>query len=137
MRTALFAVVLLLVPPTRADDDPPILNYDARPPLKQAPQFDRDNALSVSDNDFEMLDYQLMSSEQGERWAVVTLRNTASGQRLLSEKMLLAEFANGERRYPLVMEGKVAGGAVLTRTVTFGYSRFPVLRLIDASAGRR
>lgn len=132
MRTAFLVLIVFLATGTRADDDTPVLNYDARPPLKQAPRFDRDDALTVSRNDFEILDYQLMSSEQGERWAVITLRNTASGQRLLSETMLVAEFADGERRYPLVMEGKVSGGAVLTRTVTFGYSRFPVLRLIGS-----
>ena len=132
MRIVALMVALTLVPVVQADDDIPILNYDARPPLKQPPRFDRDDALTVNRSDFQVLDYQLMSSEQGERWAVVTVRNTATGQRLLSEKMLVAEFANGERRYPLVMEGKVAGGAVLTRTVTFGYSRFPILRLIGS-----
>ena len=70
-----------------------------------------------------------MSNDRGERWALVTFMNQASGQRLLTNEVLVAEFADGSERYALNLEAKLEGGETLTRTVFFGYHRFPISAL--------
>ncbi|MBQ0753876.1 MAG: hypothetical protein KBT87_04860 [Gammaproteobacteria bacterium] len=125
-----FAITLLIFtsPPLRADENS-VFQYDSKPTLRGDIRFNQDNPKQVKRHDFEVVDYALMSNEQGERWATVTFKNTSTGQRLLANEYLLAEFADGTQRFALNLDGKVESGQVLTRTVFFGYHRFPILRL--------
>lgn len=114
--------------PLHADDNS-VFQYDSKPTLRGDIRFNQDDPKEIKRHDFEVVDYALMSNEQGERWATVTFKNTSSGQRLLANEYLLAEFADGIQRFALNLDGKVESGQVLTRTVFFGYHRFPILRL--------
>ncbi|MFC1747313.1 hypothetical protein ACFL2V_00750 [Pseudomonadota bacterium] len=78
-------------------------------------------------SDFKIENYFLMSSRSGERWATITLKNSAKGQRILSEAQVMAVFANGEKRAPNSMKHTFAEDEVATLAVTFGKSKFPVL----------
>jgi hypothetical protein len=113
-------------------DNPNVLRFDDRTlPDAQAP-FDRDGRpLRPKDNDFRARDLSPLSSEAGERWVLLTLENIGGGTRLLSDEYLVAEFANGDRREAVNLEGKLDAGEQVRRTVFFGYHRFPIVRVLD------
>lgn len=110
-------------------DESTVLQYDARPPLQGEIRFDQDDPKKITRHDFEVIDYALMSNDQGERWAVVTFKNKASGMRLLANEYLIANFSDGTQRFALNLEGKVEANQYITRNVFFGYHRFPILQL--------
>jgi hypothetical protein len=89
--------------------------------------FPNDNNIQPSRSDFEIINYVLMSSESGERWVTITLKNTSSGVRSLEQEHIMGLFANGDRKspenYPLSFKGK----EMQTFTVSFGESKFPIL----------
>jgi hypothetical protein len=70
--------------------------------------FPNDDNTFPKISDFEVLNFVLMSTYNGERWATVTLRNKANGSRKLQRDRF---------------EGK----EVLSFTLSFGQSKFPVL----------
>ncbi|MDF1780554.1 MAG: hypothetical protein P1U67_04605 [Alcanivoracaceae bacterium] len=127
--TPLLASVTLVLAAIASADESMVLQYDARPPLQGEIRFDQNDPKKIARHDFEVIDYALMSNDQGERWAVVTFRNNASGMRLLANEYLLANFSDGTQRFALNLEGKVEANQYITRNVFFGYHRFPILQL--------
>ncbi|REL27123.1 hypothetical protein DXX93_11470 [Thalassotalea euphylliae] len=80
-------------------------------------------------SDFAIVSYALMSNQAGERWAVVTIRNLASGWRMLDQKHILALTANGERISPLDIEQHFKAEETLSLTINFGRHKFPLLSI--------
>jgi hypothetical protein len=70
-----------------------------------------------------------MSGENGERWATVTIRNTADGNRKFDSDQMLALFANGQRRSPHHFKRVVKERQTVTVTLSFGISKFPLLEI--------
>lgn len=122
-------LTLISMPLMLQADEKSVFQYDSKPSLRGGIRFNQDDPKQIKRHDFKVLDYALMSNEQGERWATVTFENTSSGLRLLANEYLLAEFADGSQRFAVNLDGKVESGQILTRTVFFGYHRFPILRL--------
>lgn len=80
-------------------------------------------------SDFSLLNSVLMSNELGDRWAVVTVQNNASGSRALQERHLMAVLANGVRVTPESFKVNLAPLEILSTTVFFGRYQFPVLTI--------
>lgn len=78
-------------------------------------------------SDFEVNNFILMSNEVGQRWAVVTVTNLASGGRSLTNKHLMALIANGGRREPVEFSRLFKANETLSVTINFGESQFPLL----------
>lgn len=91
--------------------------------------FPNDNNVKPKTSDFDVVNYVLMSNEEGERWAVVTLRNTASGSRSFEQGHLMALFANGSRRTPQEFKLNFSGDEVQSMTLNFGENNFPILAI--------
>lgn len=91
--------------------------------------FSNDAGIHPSKSDFKILNYILLSNDLGDRFATVTLKNTSSGNRIFGNKQLMGLFANGKRLSPLEREITFEGKEVLTFTVSFGRSKFPVLQV--------
>lgn len=81
-------------------------------------------------SDFELINSVLMSNEVGDRWAVVTVRNNASGSRALQEKHLMGLLGNGERVAPESFTVNLSAKEILSTTVFFGRYKFPLLTII-------
>lgn len=75
----------------------------------------------------EVVNQMLMSNELGERWATLTLKNLASGQRIVSEKQIYAIFADGDKKRAQMDPIKLKGNEVGIYTISFGYHKFPIL----------
>ncbi|MET0081321.1 MAG: hypothetical protein ABW119_22945 [Candidatus Thiodiazotropha lotti] len=78
--------------------------------------------------DFKIISSLFMSNQLGERWATLTILNQSSSQRLLDQKYIVALFADGEKRHPIDIEHTFFGKEQITLTISFGKSKFPILR---------
>ncbi len=91
--------------------------------------FPNDKNLKPKASDYELVHYVIMSNELGERWALLTLTNTSTGNRMLEHDHLMALFANGERQKPLEFKFNFEGRETQSITVSFGESKFPILSI--------
>ena len=89
--------------------------------------FPNDKNIQPKFSDFKILNYVLMSNETGERWAVVTLQNLSSGNRVFVDDQLLALLADGSRISPNEYKLSVKGSETVSVTISFGESKFPIL----------
>ena len=83
---------------------------------------------------FELEHYVLMSNDKGERWAVVTIKNSSRGNRQLEQQHLMAVFADGSRAHPEFQSYRFKAEETLTLTVYFGESKFPILSVYTHSS---
>ncbi len=107
-----------------------VLTFDQSPTVSGAIDFDQDDPLYPTRNDFEIVQFAAMSNELGERWALMTIKNTSAGQRFLKNKNLVATFADGSQSYAAGLDEMLKGKQQLTKTIFFGYSKFPILSVV-------
>lgn len=91
--------------------------------------FSNDKHRQAKKSDFNLVNYVLMSSETGQRWAVVTLTNSSSGNRIFESEHLLALFADGSRITPQAHKVNFAGHETQSITLSFGEHKFPILTI--------
>jgi len=90
-------------------------------------RFDNEDEVKPELNDFELLNYSFLSSETGERWAVITIENTSAGRRILKNEHVVATFANGTRRKAINLDERFKPGEVITKAVSFSHHPFPIV----------
>ena len=105
------------------------LHFEYQLKLNEPTHFKRSDALVPANNDFEILEAVVMSNDLGERWAVITLQNRSTGQRLLKNENVVATFADGSQSFAKNLDAVVKGKQKLTQAVLFGYSKFPILTI--------
>lgn len=91
--------------------------------------FANDDNIQPDKSDFEIVNYVLLSNEEGERWVTLTLKNTSSGNRIFDNEQIMALFANGKRHSPLSKSIRFEGKETQTFAIYFGKSHFPILEL--------
>jgi hypothetical protein len=91
--------------------------------------FPNDKNIRPKASDFELINYVVMSNALGERWAVITLNNTATGSRILEHEHLMALFADGKRKSPPAFKVSFEGQEIQSITVSFGENKFPILSI--------
>ena len=89
--------------------------------------FPNDDNAKPKSSDFELVNYVAMSNLIGERWAVLTLTNTSSGNRTLEQQQIMALFADGSKGYPSALKLNFSGQETQSITVSFGENKFPIL----------
>ncbi len=114
-----------------ADDD--ILNVDRSVSKSIQLAFSNDNNITPKKSDFEVINYVLMSNENGERWSVITLTNLSHGERSINQEHLLALFADGSRSEPLVFTSNFKGKETQSLTLSFGENKFPILSIYSSN----
>ncbi len=91
--------------------------------------FDNELNIQAKKSDFVIKNYLLMSNEEGERWALLTLKNESAGNRTFEHSHLIALFADGERREPVQFKQHFAGSEIASITLSFGNSKFPIVEI--------
>ena len=86
---AVCAMALGFATPLHAENSA-VLRFDTPLAITDNADFDRDNPLEPDSSSFILLDASSLSSDSGERWALVSLRNDAGGQRILRDDYLVA-----------------------------------------------
>lgn len=114
-----------------ADDD--ILNVDRSVSKSIQLAFSNDNNITPKKSDFEVINYVLMSNENGERWSVITLTNLSHGERSINQEHLLALFADGSRSEPLAFTSNFKGKETQSLTLSFGENKFPILSIYSSN----
>ena len=104
-----------------------VLTIDKAVPAGLHLSFPNDSNVQPNISDFNVVNYIIMSNENGERWEVITVKNESSGTRTLNESHLLGLFANGERFQPLKFKHSFGGEESTSLTIGFGEYKFPLL----------
>ena len=91
--------------------------------------FSNDKNFQPDKSDFEIINYVLLSNKEGERWVTVTLKNTASGNRIFDGEQVMALFANGKRYTPAKKSVRFEGKETQTFAINFGKNHFPILEI--------
>lgn len=91
--------------------------------------FPNDDNIRPKKSDFELNSYVLMSNDEGERVAVVTLTNLTSGSREFEHTHLMALFADGQRFSPIAYKAHFKPNQTQSLTLSFGINKFPILSL--------
>ena len=110
-------------------DDNDILNVDRTVSKNIQLSFPNEKNIKPKESDFKVLNYVLMSSDTGERWSVITIENTASGNRSLDNNQIMGLFADGSRFVPQDNKLQFEGGETQSITVSFGEYKFPILAI--------
>ncbi|CAM2893186.1 hypothetical protein [Pseudoalteromonas distincta] len=110
-----------------------VLNVDRAIPSSIHLSFPNDNNIMPKKSDFTILNYVLMSNNEGERWAVITLNNLSSGNRELNQDHILALFADGSRLTPIEFKLGFKGSETQSVTVTFAEHKFPILSVYSSN----
>ena len=82
------------------------------------------------ENDFEFIDYSAMSSEEGERYILATIKNTSTGFRILKQDDIIAILGDCSRITPVPFERKFKGSEILTLRLYFGLKKYPILKVL-------
>lgn len=104
-----------------------ILTLDRVVPHGLELSFPNDENIAPEISDFEVKNTILMSNENGERFAVVTIKNVSSGSRTLNHNHLMAQVTNGARINPQPFKHAFKGNETVSITIGFGESKFPLL----------
>ncbi|WP_251360108.1 hypothetical protein [Kangiella sp. TOML190] len=91
--------------------------------------FANNDNIRPEPSDFTIVNYVLLSNEEGERWVTLTLKNTSSGHRIFDNDQVMALFANGKRYSPYSKSLRFEGKEVQTFALNFGKSKFPILEV--------
>lgn len=132
VRSIFILLIIIISTQLQAFEDE-VLTVDRTVTQKLKLSFPNDEKIHPLQSDFEIVNYVLMSSESGERWLTITLKNLASGTRSLQKEHLMALFANGHRRSPREYQLTFKGHEVQTFTVSFGESKFPILAIYTSN----
>ncbi len=112
------------------NEDNLILFNENTPKFDRLPfDIDESKRLKPKKNDFELVRFAPMSNKIGERWVLITVKNTSSGRRFLKSEYIVATFANAEQANPVEINESVDPGNTFTKTIFFGVNKFPVLTL--------
>jgi hypothetical protein len=130
MPIAISIILLIFSITANADDIPEneVLTIDDPIPGSLHLEFSDADDLQPKIGDFKILSSLYMSNQLGERWATLTILNQSSSQRLLDRHYIVALFADGEKRHPLNIEHTFYGKEQITMTISFGKSKYPILR---------
>ncbi|GAA3921499.1 hypothetical protein [Litoribacillus peritrichatus] len=128
MSVLLFIFTSLLMPlHTFAADEALSIDRSINPDLHIS--FPNDDNIEPTSSDFIIENYVLMSNETGERWAVLTLKNEAAGNRIFTQDYVLALFADGQRKKPLKHNQRFKSKEIKSILLSFGESKFPILEI--------
>jgi len=106
-----------------------ILHFDDVQRTIKELHFKDDTKIKPEKGVFEIIEKYLMSNGLGERWAVVTIKNTSAGKRLLKNENIVATHADGSQSNAQNIDETLDGNDILTKAVLFRVHRFPILTI--------
>ena len=109
------------------------LNIDRHLPSDLQLAFPNPNKIQPQRSDFEVINTLPLSSDNGERWALMTIQNVTNGNRTLTQHQLLAILANGSRIFPAEFTQAFQPKETLSLSIYFTTSDFPILQVISNS----
>ena len=81
-------------------------------------------------SEFKIVDFAFLSSESGDRWAMVIVQNQARDSRTFTQDQLIGFFADGRHRKPIRLSERIEGSKTETIMISFGDSDTPLVKLL-------
>ncbi len=106
------------------------LVFDKNLPSTEQFEFIDEQPELPESSDFLITSYYPMSNACGERWVLVTLQNTSPGTSSISNDGLVVLLSDGNKRAAQNFKIRVAGKTSVTKTVYFGKSEFPIIKVM-------
>ncbi len=123
-----FASQLWSHEPNKEPNDAP--HFD-RPIAKELPiELQIEEDLNPTRSEFKIVDFAFLSSESGDRWAMVIVQNQALDSRTFTEDQLIGFFADGRHRKPIRLRERIEGSKTETIVISFGDSDTPLVQLL-------
>ena len=130
-----FAVLfpVLSMPAFSYEPDPEqVLRFESSPFQNVQLSCERDKHILPKRSELQLNNYALLAANNGERVAIVTLTNTAGGQRIFNQDHIVAVMADCARLFPQEFEIRLAPRQQTTLQIHFGRTLQPVLQLISS-----
>lgn len=123
-------VFTLITTSVQASDQSSALKFEDLPYKNTKVHCENDANIFPDENDFEFIDYSAMSSEEGERYILATIKNTSTGFRILKQDDILAILGDCSRITPVAFERKFKGSEIITLRLYFGINKYPILKVL-------
>lgn len=133
--TKLLCSILLTLATTQlqaSNDVDSVLHFTPTPFKGVELNCERDKHITPKRGDLILENYALMAANNGERVALVTLRNGASGQRIFNQEHIVAVLGDCSRMLPIAFEVRLSGREQRSIQIHFGQQQQPVLQLLSA-----
>lgn len=110
-------------------DEDDVISFDASPFRNSNVFCETNGDVSPRSNEFKLLDYAVMSSKDGRRYALITIENESGGQRIFEHYHLVSTMGDCSRLTPKPIKIIVSSGEVVTFKVDFGVQQYPIVNL--------
>ncbi|MBZ9613199.1 hypothetical protein [Rheinheimera maricola] len=127
----LFALFSLSVFAYEPENDQ-VLRFEHSPFKDVQLQCERDKHIVPKRSELQLDNYALLAADNGERVAIITLTNTAGGQRIFNQDHIVAVMADCARLFPQAFEIRLAPRQQTSLQIHFGRTLQPVLQLISS-----
>ncbi|MBD1582596.1 hypothetical protein [Pseudoalteromonas sp. S16_S37] len=133
MKSILLFVLLLISYQIQAQDS--VYMFDNSVAKLPSNAFSNEARKYPKEGDFMVHAFFPMSTEQGDRAALVTIKNISSGKRFFENTHVMALLADGQRITPLMNADKytLGGNETLTLTLEFGRHNYPIVSLYTSN----
>ncbi|TMP41038.1 hypothetical protein CWB96_07775 [Pseudoalteromonas citrea] len=113
-----------------------VYNFDTIQTLMPASAFENDARIYPKPSEFSIVRAIPMSTQAGERAALVVIKNMASGQRIFDTKHIVAIMADGTRVFGNLTDARVklAGHEQTTIKLEFGPFDYPIVSLYTSES---
>lgn len=109
-----------------------VLRFEHSPFKDVQLNCERDKDVVPKRSELQLDNYALLAADNGQRVAIVTLTNAASGQRIFNQDHIVAVMADCARIFPQQFEIRLAPRQQTTLQIHFGRTLQPVLQLISS-----
>ena len=113
-------------------DPEQVLRFEPSPLQNVQLSCERDKNIVPKRSELQLDNYALLAADNGERVAIVTLTNSAGGQRIYNQDHIVAVMADCTRIFPQEFEIRLAPRQQTTLQLHFGRTLQPVLQLISS-----
>ncbi|MBQ4860679.1 hypothetical protein J8L98_03080 [Pseudoalteromonas sp. MMG013] len=127
---------ILLLSSTQVFAQSGIYNFDTIQTLMPASAFENNERVYPKQSDFSIVRAIPMSTDSGERAALVVIKNQASGQRIFDIKQVVAIIGDGTRVYAQSedLKVKLSGNEQTTVKLEFGKFDYPIVSLYTSES---
>lgn len=130
-RCLLLAVLSSSVAAYELENDQ-VLRFEHSPFKDVQLQCERDKDIVPKRSELQLDNYALLAADNGERVAIITLTNTAGGQRIFNQDHIVAVMADCARIFPQAFELRLAPRQQTSLQIHFGRTLQPVIQLLSS-----
>lgn len=126
-------LTLTSLPVFAISDVDSVLHFTPTPFKSVELNCEQDKHITPKRGDLILENYALMAANNGERVALITIRNGASGQRIFNQEHIVAVLGDCSRILPQAFELRLSGREQRSLQIYFGQQQQPILQLLGGN----